>query len=803
MAIYNRQMFVNAPEKMKLNSRGTGITSGLVPVMKANKGLYADSEEYQKLYDLAQGIVPKQRGFFSQNAPALFDFFSRLGASAAGGQPAVDGADQSIGLRTLTDISAAAPALANIRPYEDQAATLAASKLFEIEANKMATTSKGFEIKDIIQKENDDGTGMINIAVGTKNGAFHQEDIGDAFIEPNLVDVNGVLYLYNQFAEEGQEKLTELANTNKDEGFNINKIIAVENADGVKKFQAVGVENGVFKQVEIAGAVPDENEQITINGQVFKLNKETNEYEQILDARDEVQGEFIGLQEAVVDGKSVYVGLTMKDGNITPQVLEGITPNSKGQITVGNTVYEKNTDNQKWEKVIDESKPSIKQIVQGVGENNEPIYTAIVEDSSVEGGIREEILDVKPNDKNQLVVGDTVYEQDDVGEWKKIIDESKPQTYQIGNVIVERSDKGAYDIVFTGEKEPTAFSEKMEFLKTNLTGQTNPETKAPYTNDEITNLQVSYILNARKTGLSKEDELELLQNTEDEKLLAKIAESTIESIQKNTKLSAQNNKKITAALNLIDDSITNRTFYNSRNIVASFKNDFPNVFAALPSGVREAFDLFADGTAPSSDALIALHNQFTLDTASGGAIPGNFNQAEFASVRESNTLPFFSAESQRFILTLNKVDNEIQAESGDMLNTFLQTGKIDGKEMRPAEAAAYILEKEADAYRQYESSEEFTNGISQLNNQGAVLTDQQFSDIDSITINNDTYQVADLYEKGTLFFVTYSDSDGVYKSLKGQDVPGAEPNQPMYAIDMDPPNGRLRYFTGKQLSAGN
>ena len=195
--------------------------------------------------------------------------------------------------------------------------------------------------------------------------------------------------------------------------------------------------------------------------------------------------------------------------------------------------------------------------------------------------------------------------------WKKIIDESKPQTYTIGNVIVERSDKGAYDIVFTGEKEPTAFSEKMNFLKANLTGQTNPETNAPYTKDEITNLQVSYILNARKTGLSKEDELELLQNTEDEKLLAKIAEGTIESIQKNTKLAAQNNKKITAALNLIDDSITNRTFYNSRNIVASFKNDFPNVFAALPSGVREAFDLFADGTAPSSDALIALHNQFT------------------------------------------------------------------------------------------------------------------------------------------------------------------------------------------------
>jgi len=491
----------------------------------------------------------------------------------------------------------------------------------------------------------------------------------------------------------------------------------------------------------------------------------------------------------------------MKDGNITSQILEGISPNSKGQIVIDGVVYEKNLKNQKWEKVIDASKPSIKQIVQGVGEDGNAIFTAIVEDSSVEGGIREEILDVKPNDKNQIVVGDTVYDEVSPGEWKKIIDESKPQTYQIGNVIVQENENGKFGVVFTGEKEPTAFSEKMNFLKANLTGQTNPQTNAPYTNDEITNLQVSYILNARKTGLSKEDELELLQNTEDEKLIAKIAEGTIESIQKNTKLAAQNNKKITAALNLIDDSITNRTFYNSRNIVASFKNDFPNVFAALPSGVREAFDLFADGTAPSSDALIALHNQFTLDTASGGAIPGNFNQAEFASVRESNTLPFFSAESQKFILTLNKVDNEIQAESGDMLNTFLQTGKIDGKAMRPAEAAAYILEKEADAYRQYESSEEFKDGIGQLNNQGAVLTDQQFKDIDSITINNDTYQVADLYEKGDLFFVTYSDSDGVYKSLKGQEVPGAEPNQPMYAIDMG--NGRLRYFTGKQLSAGN
>ena len=341
----------------------------------------------------------------------------------------------------------------------------------------------------------------------------------------------------------------------------------------------------------------------------------------------------------------------------------------------------------------------------------------------------------------------------------------------------------------------------MDFLKANLTGQTNPETGAPYTNKEIRNLQVSYILNERKTGLSAEEELELLQNTKDEELLTEIAQGTIESIQKNTKNAESNAKKIVAALSLVDESVTNRSFYNSRNIVANFKNDFPNVFASLPSGAREALDLFADGTAPSSDALIALHNQFTLDTASGGAIPGNFNQAEFASVRESNTLPFFSAESQKFILGLNLIDNQIQQKSGEMLNTYLQTNKIDGKEMRPAEAAAYILEKEADAYREYESSEEFKNGISQLNSQGEVLTDQQFSDIDSVTIGNDTYQVADLYRNKKLFFVTYSDNDGMFRTIKGTDQEGVEPNQPIYGIDMG--KGRVRYFTGKQLSAGN
>ena len=132
MTIYNRRMFSNAPERMKINSRGTGITSGLVPIRKFNGGGVGvtDNPDYQRLLNLAKEIVPEQRGFFSQNAPALLDFFARLSAAGTGGKPAVDGQSTNIFLDTLGGVAQAAPALGAIRPYQDEAAILAASKLF-------------------------------------------------------------------------------------------------------------------------------------------------------------------------------------------------------------------------------------------------------------------------------------------------------------------------------------------------------------------------------------------------------------------------------------------------------------------------------------------------------------------------------------------------------------------------------------------------------------------------------------------------------------------------------------------------
>ncbi len=757
MAIYNRKMFSNAPERMKLNSRGSGITSGLVPIRRMENGGFLDSnEDYQKLLGIARQVVPEQSGFFSQNAPALLDFFARLSAAGAGGKPAVDGQNPNIFLDTLGGIAQAAPALGAIRPYQDTAANLAASKLFELEAEKMATSSDGFIFQDVVEREKKDnratildefGTSIPNpnfgqvigveqVAIGTRDGNPDSFVIGDKFIEGNVITLNNKAYLYNRFANP-DEKMTLLTDANDNEGFKIDEIIKVTGDDGIDRYQAIGTLDGKFTRREIEGVVPDENDQIILNNQLYTRTSPNEPYVLSVDARDKEKPQFISLEKSTVNGKDVFTGFSFDtDGNIQTQVLD-VEPAQDGKITLNGQVFE---------------------------------------------------------------------EQED-GSWKQIIDARTPETFVIGNTIVENVN-GTYKVQFTGEDEPSEFYEKVSFIKENLQGQTNPETNAPYTNEEIQKIQVDFVLNKRNTGLTLEEERALLRNTTDEALLSKIAESTIETIQKDVANASQIKPRIEAALATIDDAVTNRTFNTSRNIVANLQNDFPNFFASLPESVRTGLDQFADGKAVSTDVLLALSNTFTLDTAAGGAIPGNFNMAEFASVRESNTLPNFSAESQKFILGLNLKDAEIKTQASDYLNEFLQTGNIaaSGKEsLRPAEAAAFILDYKNQEYRNFENSEEFKNGIATLNNLGEVKTKEYFSKTDQVTIDNETYDVKDLAADNKIFFLTYTDSDGVFTGLggkvydgaKGSDNQAGTPNQPVYVFDMG--GGEVRYFTADQF----
>ena len=141
MSVYNRKMFVNAPERLKVNSRGTGITSGLVPV-KPIKMFAGGDPTFESLYEIySKALGDQPRGFFAQNAPALLQFFSNLAEQAEGGKPLTGGESGPL-LSTLSAFAKAAPPLANIVPYQDPAKALAAEKFAEFEIDKALTAAK-------------------------------------------------------------------------------------------------------------------------------------------------------------------------------------------------------------------------------------------------------------------------------------------------------------------------------------------------------------------------------------------------------------------------------------------------------------------------------------------------------------------------------------------------------------------------------------------------------------------------------------------------------------------------------------
>ena len=78
------------------------------------------------------------------------------------------------------------------------------------------------------------------------------------------------------------------------------EIIKVENAeDGSVEYQAVGTLNGNFESRPIPGVVPDENDQIILNNQLYTRTGPNEPYTLSVDARDTEKPEFISLEKTM------------------------------------------------------------------------------------------------------------------------------------------------------------------------------------------------------------------------------------------------------------------------------------------------------------------------------------------------------------------------------------------------------------------------------------------------------------------------------------------------------------------------
>ncbi len=771
MSLYNRKMFVNAPQRMKLNSRGTGITSGLVPVMKAKEGLFADSEEYKKLYEIAQQITPQQRGFFSQNAPALFDFFQRLGQSAAGGQPAIDGANQSIGLRTLTDISAAAPALANIKPYQDPAATLAASKLFEIEAEKMLADPKDPDYLEVYAKDDIADLGItkgqkIPILRSQFDATIHDlaapKDSEDTFIDvySKVDDAESGLKVGQKIPIDRSAfdpKIHDLAAPGKIEDSYIDVYSTVaDEANNIRVGQKIPILRSEFDSskhdlaapiddddfIDVYSTVADEANNIRVGQKIPIKRSEFDSSKHDLAAPKDVEPDYINVylksgnaNEGTVAGQQVPILRSAFD----PKIHDLAAPKEPAKVEK-KTVYSKVDNPEKGIKIGDQLFIPVDQIDYRIHNLSDPVT------------------------------------EDTITVYSKIEDKDKGIEIDQG-LRVKESDFDPKIHTMTSPKDQTVpiFMQKIEFIKNS--DMSEDEKKA----------KIAQVLTGARNVLSPGEQEQIILFEKELEAKLKLATPLIETAIQDGQLAAESEVNFTNQLATLDEAITGQSFFDTRKYLGDLKAQFPNLYNGLPPTVQTALDAFVGGEAANTDVAIALSNRATLDTASGGAIPGNLNTKEFEAIAQSNGAVFFHPEAQRFIINMNIADAKIKQQTGDLMTELFTKGTVNGESFNLADGAVKILNLEQKAYNDYKASDEYKEGLNILQGVGDLASTEKLnkSQRDIFINDKNVGKVNELNQNGQIKFLGYANTDGVFVNpVNNNRIDTFEPNSPIYSINL-------------------
>jgi len=774
MAIYNRKMFVNQPERMKLNSRGTGITSGLVPVMKAKKGLYADSEEYQKLYDLAQGLVPEQKGFFSQNAPALFDFFARLGESARGGRPGVDGPDQSIGLRTLTDLSAAAPALANIKPYQDPAAQIAASKLFDITAQKMLADPAEPDYLEVYAKND---IPDLKITKGQKIPILREQ------FDPEIHNLEAPKVLEDEYIN--------VFSTIDDPDKNITKgqqlpILRSTFDSSIHQINAPkGIEDSY---IDVFSTVDDPDKKISKGQKLPILRSKFDSSIHNLEGPTKAPGdEYVNVYSTVDDPdkkitKGQLIPILRSDFDSEIHNLEAPAEGLKDEYI---NVYLK-SDNANEGTVAGQQVPILRSAfdakIHNLAAPKEPakvekktVYSKV---DNLEKGIKKGdqlFIPVDQIDYNIHNLSDPVTE-DTITVYSKIEDKNKGIEIDQGLRVKEKDfNPKIHTMTAPKNQDAPIFMQKIDFIK-----------NSDMSDDEKT-AKIAQVLTGARNVLSPGEAKEILLFEKELEAKLDYARPLIENAIQDGLLAAESEVNFNNQLATLDEAITGQSFFDTRKYLGDLKAQFPNLYNGLPPTVQTALDAFVGGEAANTDVAIALSNRATLDTASGGAIPGNLNTKEFEAIAQSNGAVFFHPESQRFIINMNIADAKIKQEAGDLMTELFTKGTVDGEAFNLADGAVKILNIQQKAYNDYKLSDEYKEGLDILQGVGDLASTEKLNKSQRPIFINDKNvgKVNELNQNGQIKFLGYANTDGVFVNpVNGNKVADFEPNSPIYSINL-------------------
>ena len=373
----------------------------------------------------------------------------------------------------------------------------------------------------------------------------------------------------------------------------------------------------------------------------------------------------------------------------------------------------------------------------------------------------------------------------------------------------------------------TLVENKVSMMQNDLGSKINPATDLPYTNIEINKIvfeevrklvdqRLEALANEQPNVLSPEEELEKEGNLKDlnrrNDAINKWAENTeARGVNAGSKLSQYQMLGLAK-----EDAIIGKVFQPQREWVGSILNflgwDDQKNIEKMSDEMKEmigGLQDFIGGNIASTDVVRAITNLGTLANAENGALPGNLNQAEFQTLKESYATLFNSKEGFSLIMDLYQRDAQIDQMRYEAWDNYLLTGKlegrlfgeesIDGDTISDGEAVAMIKERiqEArdgmitglDKYGWSDLGEQFDS----VKSKGKLVSD--WGKFENISVRRNVEGVDQTFSvniqeadaSGRIRFLGYADEDGkfIYDSRSGpQEVKiGVGPNKPVYEID--------------------
>lgn len=751
MAVYNRKMFVNAPQQMKLNSRGTGITSGLVP-MKPKRGLVnepgsyagenqndelmsvistmmadqnmAQLQPYQETFErMYKNVLPSGGSNFQRNAPALLDFFSRVAAAGQGGQP-LTGGESGPFLDTISRLATATPALANITPAPDM----------DEKAKQLAAQDTIGLFKDMVSaeltKKEDKGTVLgkgeklvdengVTIATGALDFELKEVDgnLIMAYPDPNnsqnIISKN----VFRQVDIDPDSKVIKLA-PNEVAFYGGKKFFGKDTPNLIKSSsnQEIGYYDADNNYVVVKEAVPKEVEkEIVIPRGAVLTNRESG--------------------DVIFDNSQIEQEVTVPAGGVllNKETNEVLFDNSKES----------------------ESKKQLIKVPPGttvIDNNGQEIFKAedtkdVTKTIKVKAG--ETILDQE---------GNIIFEAPDDAEYINVPNNVRVVQMKDGvaTTIVEavdntvkkdRSTEGErnVDAAFDGLLGQNKVNNpSVDFIKDSIPQLAsvfdNMNMDTPFTDVEIDALKGAYKVLSLESELKTEPTAQELGQIEEDRINL---ENQVTNINNTRDLYNANYvsgsaklQDVNKAMPLIDESISG-AFQQTRQNLATIFDTFPVLKNSKFYDVVNEF-IGDDTNLASTETLSSINNLFTLLNAE--FFKGNLNQQEISILQGSVPQLILSKTGQKLILDIAQDKALVDMLPKQLYDEFLASGKLEYN-------GEVIFEAEKDGQGRVSISDQSLaqNEIFKIVEQVKAESDGKFTDrINALSSANSPYSIQGL-----------------------------------------------------------